>query len=405
MNTKSNGGAWLIVAFFTLFMAVMTFNLIVFPACAVDTMTFYGIDQAGLTTLASVTSVVGLFAGFVFGPIVDRIGARKTIMISMIIGVVLFFIRAFVASYSIVLVLTFAASFFVGVCQVSAGKVLDTWFTKENVGVAFSFQAAGAGIGSAGAFAIGGMLGLHNSLLLIGVAYAALWVFWLVIGKNGPIHPAEAAELPKNSTAMVYKSPCVWLICIGASCAVGSTLLVNSYCINAFVSKGLDPAGASMMGTVINLSLLAGGFVGTFIMNAVKRYNVCTILFFVCEAIGFCGAWFLPLGPQTWILMIFGGVMGGNAIGINSGRTPLIPLTGQFPQSCIGTAAGAHEAIKGVLTFVFPIVVANVFGTNFNAIFIIFGVVCVVGLIAGGLLMPELGPKGKLQQEAAARQE
>lgn len=402
--SKSNSGAWLIVAFFTIFMAIMTFNLIVFPACALDTMQSYGIEQAGLTTLSSVTSVVGLFAGFVFGPILDRMGSRKTIAISMLIGVVLFFIRAFTMDYTIVVILTFLASFFVGVCQVSAAKVLDTWFTKDKVSVAFAFQAGGAGIGSAGAFALGGMLGLHNSLLLIGVAYGILWVIWLLIGRDGPIAPVAGAKPPKGGTAKVYKSSYLWLIAIAASCAVGSTLLINTYCINAFLSKGLDPSGAAMMGTVINLSLLAGGYVGTFIMNAVKRYNVCCILFFVCGAVGFCAAWFLPLGIQTWILMIFGGILMGNGIGVCTGRTPLIPLTGQFPQEYIGTAAGALEAIKGVLTFFFPIIVANIFGTNFNAIFITFAVVCVVGLVTGGLMVPELGPKGKLQQEAANKQ-
>ena len=403
MSTKSNGGAWIIVAFFTLFMMIMTFNLIVFPACAVDTMQTYGIDQTGLTTLASVTSVVGLFAGIIFGPMLDKIGSRKTIMLAMVIGVVLFYVRAFTENYMLVVALTFLASFFVGVCQVSAAKVLDTWFTKDKVSVAFAFQTGGAGIGSAGAFIIGAALGLHNCLLLIAVGYTLLWIMWVIVGKDGPLAVANAKP-PVGGTAKVYKSSYVWLLSIACSCAVGGTLLINTYCINAFLSKGLDPSGAAMMGTVINLSLLFGSYLGTFIMNVVKRYNACTILFFVCGAIGYCLAWFTPLGINTWIFMIFGGLLMGNSIGVCSGRTPLVPLTGQFPQECIGTAAGALETIKGAITFVFPIVVANVFGTNFNAIFITFGIVCVVGLVTGGLMIPELGPKGKLQQEAAGKQ-
>ena len=99
--------------------------------------------------------------------------------------------------------------------------------------------------------------------------------------------------------------------------------------------------------------------------------------------------------------MIIGGLIMGGGIGTCSGRTPLVPLTGQFPQECIGTASGALETIKGVLTFVFPIVIASLFPTNYNAIFITFAIVCVIGIIFGALLIPELGPKGKLQQEAA----
>lgn len=401
MNQQVSGRAWVITAFFTLFMAVMTFNLIVFPACAGGTMETYGIGQAGLTTLASVTSVVGLFGGIIFGPLLDRFGSRKTIMIAMFLGIVLFFVRAFVTSYALVIVFTFLASFLVGVCQVAAAKVLDTWFTKDKVSVAFAFQAGGAGIGSASVFVIGAAIGLQKCLLLIAIAYTVLWVVWLLIGKDGPV-AANAEKPPKGGTAKVYKSSYVWLLSIACSCAVGSTLLINTYCINAFLSKGFDPAGAAMMGTAINLSLLVGGYFGTFLMGVIKRYNVVTIVCFVGGALGYLLSWFTPLGANTWVFMVFGGLIMGGGIGLCSSRTPLIPLTGQFPQEYIGTASGALETIKGVLTFVFPIVIANLFPTNYNAIFITFGVLCVIGLIAGGLMVPELGPKGKLQMEAAA---
>ena len=65
MKTELSPRRWLIVAFLTLFMSVMNFNLIVYPACAVDTMAIYGVDQAALTTFASVTSVVGVLGGIV----------------------------------------------------------------------------------------------------------------------------------------------------------------------------------------------------------------------------------------------------------------------------------------------------------------------------------------------------
>ena len=96
-----------------------------------------------IDNLASVTSLVGLFAGLIFGPMLDRKGPRKTILYAMVIGVIFFFIRVFVTNYTIVVILTFL-SFFVGVCQVAAAKVLDTWFTKDKVSVALLFQSAGA---------------------------------------------------------------------------------------------------------------------------------------------------------------------------------------------------------------------------------------------------------------------
>ena len=70
----------------------------------------------------------------------------------------------------------------------------------------------------------------------------------------------------------------------------------------------------------------------------------------------------------THDFMILGGLIIGGGIGLTAGRTPLVPLTGQFSQEYIGTASGAMETIKGVLTFVLPIAIAQWFQTNYNGI-------------------------------------
>lgn len=395
---KVSGKAWAIVFFFTLFMVIMTFNLIVYAACAADTMKIYGIGQAGLTTLSSVTSVVGLFAGFIFGPMLDKLGSRKVLLVSILIGVILFYIRIFSTSFVMAVILTFFASFFVGVCQVAASKVLATWFPPESVSVAYAFQIAGAGIGSSVAFVIGNAIGLRGCLFLIAICYTALWIIWIVIGGEGPVQNVSA-EVPEGTAKKVWSSKTLWLMSIAASCAVSATLLINTYVINAFTTKGMTLVETSLAGTVINLSLLAGGYLGTALMSAVKRYNVVTVICFAGGGAGYLLSWFTPYGVNTWIFLVIGGLIMGGSVGLTTGRTALIPLTGEFPAEAIGTAGGALEAIKGVISFVFPIAVSMVFATNYNAIYMMFGILCVIGLFTGAILVPELGPKGELQQE------
>ena len=65
----------------------------------------------------------------------------------------------------------------------------------------------------------------------------------------------------------------------------------------------------------------------------------------------------------------------------------------------IGTASGVLETIRGVISFLLPIIVATIFGTNFNAIFIIFGVFDLIALLCGTILVPEVGPNGKLYKD------
>ncbi len=402
-NQKS-GTRWLLVLFFTLFMAVMTYNLIVFPAFAVDTMKTYGVGQTALTTLASVTSVVGVFTGLLFGRLLDTKGPRKVIMTFMAIGIVLFFGRAFVTAYPIIVVLTFLASACVGVCQIAAPKVLDTWFPKEEVGPAVSFQAAGAGIGSAGGFALGAVITLHQALLSIGALYVILWLLWIAVGKEGPykVTASKAANVSAGGTKVVLKSSYLWLLIIALSLGVTSTLLINTYMVNAFIAKGLAPTGASMMATVLNLSLLASGFIASFAVAKIQRYNPLIIFTLIVGAGLELIAWFTPLGTSTWILMAAGGLILGGNLGLSTGRIPLIAMTGQFSAELIGTAAGTVEMIKGIISFVLPIFVAIIFGKNFNAIFITFFIFCIIATIAGALLIPELGQKGKVFKEFQA---
>ena len=393
---------WMIVAFFSLFMASFGVNLAVFGACAPDTIQTYGIDQAGLTLLGSVTSCVSLFAGLLFGPAIDRIGSRRVVLIALVLATVSFFVRAFVASFALVIVMTFIASFFAGACQVAAPKVLATWFTREKVSVVTSVQAAFGGVGSMAVFALGGLVGVRPLLIALGVIYIVLFLFWLVVGGEGPV-AVVARQQPKGALKQVYTSKYLWFLGVAYGFSVAAALILNAYLIMAFTAKGLAPAQASLLGTCVAFCQFAGGILGSVLMGVLKRYNVCAWLFFGGSAIFALLGWFLPFGVQTWVCVLLCALSMGNLMGVCLGRVALLPLTGTVAPESVGTASGAMEILKGVFTLAGPVAVSAVFGSNYSAVFIAFAVVCLVGGVCAGSLVPELGPNGKLQREAASK--
>jgi len=401
-NSKT-GRPWVIVLFFTLFMAIMTYNLVIYPACAVSTMAVFGIKQAELTTLSSVTSLVGVFAGIIFGRILDEKDVRKNMILFMAIGVALFFVRAFIMLYIPTLILTFLASFSIGICQVAAPKVVASWYPPEKVGTATSFFVAGSGLGSAGGFAIGAILGIQRALLSIGIAYLLLLLFWIAVGYEGPYkqasQPAASQGADKSSAGRVYKSKYLWFIILAYSLAMTSSLTLNTYMINAFIGKGLTGANAAMMGTFFNISLLAGGFIMTALLGIVRRFNPLLAVAMIGGGAFVLIGYILPISSVTWICVILGGLFFGGSLGLCVGRIPLLPMTGDFGPELIGTASGFTETIKGIISFVLPIALAYMFGTNYKGIFIAFAICCLLTFLFGGLLMPELGEKGKLFQQ------
>lgn len=404
---KENRHSWAIVGFFTMFMAIMTYNLIIYPACALTAMDLFGIGQAELTTLSSVTSVVGVFAGIIFGRILDTRDVRKSITLYLAIGMVLFFVRAFISVYIMTLILTFLASFFVGICQVAAPKVVATWFPMEKIGTASSFFVAGSGIGSACGFVLGAVLGIQNALLSVGIAYLLLLIFWLAVGKEGPFRqtgPVQADQAAAGGdVTSVYKSRNLWYLIIAYSLAMTASLTLNSNMINSFIAKGLSPTAASMMGTVLNMCLLAGGFIMTAAIGIVKKFNPLLSISMLGGGSMILIAWFSPIGPVTWICVALGGLFFGGSLGLCVARIPLVPMTGDFSPAYIGTASGFVETVKGIISFLLPILIAYVLGTNFNGIFIVFGICCFVAFLCGGLLVAELGEKGDLFQKASKK--
>jgi MFS family permease len=390
---------WAIVIWFTCWMACMTYNLVVFPAYAPVTMETYGIEQVGLTTLASVTSVVGAVTGLFFGRLLDTKNVKLLIVVFMAIGIVLFFARAFMTSYPVVVALTFLASACVGIVQVAQPKVINSWFPPEKIGIAMVLGGAGAGIGSAGGFALGAVISMQTALLAIGGIYLVLLVVWVFIGGEGGYKTADQAEAQaaiQGKTSTVFKSKYLWFIMIALALAVTCSLLVNTYMINAFLSKGLEPVQTSLMATALNLSLLLGGFLMTPILAFVKRFNLLLIICMAGGGVFVLLGWFMPLGIQTWIFVVIGGLMFGGSLGLCAGRIPLIPLTGQYTPELIGTASGLNETFKSLFSFVVPILVATALGANFNGIFITFAICCALTVVFGALLVPELGEKGEI---------
>lgn len=66
----------------------------------------------------------------------------------------------------------------------------------------------------------------------------------------------------------------------------------------------------------------------------------------------------------------------------------------------VGIAGGMNNTAVGICGFVLPTIVANVVGSNYTVIFTLMAIFLVVIAIIGGVLMPELGEKGKLAQQA-----
>jgi len=57
-----------------------------------------------------------------------------------------------------------------------------------------------------------------------------------------------------------------------------------------------------------------------------------------------------------------------------------------------------NQASAGLIGFVLPTIAASIFGTNYLGVWSFAAVILIIIGILGGVLTPELGPRGKLAQ-------
>jgi len=255
------------------------------------------------------------------------------------------------------------------------------------------------------AFGLGGMFSNTKvAFAVIAAGYVImflLWAFFVKFPAASPDPGAGPMEMPKGDIKAVFKSKTMWLVTLCGGLAVGAALLLNSYLVLAFIAKGMDPVTAGNAATLLNVCLLVGGILSGIVVTKVGLYNIpYMVICFGGAAIYYVTYCILPLSSATFILIAIGGIIVSGSIGVNMTKLPLIPLTGDFGMESVGTAGGVLNTAMGLFGFILPTIVASIFGDNYKGIFTLMAVFLVIIGLIGGLVIPELGEKGKLAKKA-----
>ena len=394
---------WMILFVLTFGVAMLNFSNLIFASRPTDVMQQFNMTQAQLTAISTVGQLPGAFFSVWLGHLIDKKGVRFLPGVLLIFAAALQIWRCFAGDYMSLFIITFLSGALFLPTSILQGKLLGVWFSREEMGTAMGLYSSGAGVGTTLAFAFGGMFPtITSAFAVIAAGYvveAIIWFMFVSMPENMEI-PQDAPEAPHGNLKNVFKSKNMWLLMICGGLSVGAALLLNTYLVNAFIAKGMEPSAASGIATLLNVCLLIGGILSGIVVSKVGRYNIPYIIICVGGAILYYLAYMLPIGPMTYVLVAAGGVIVSGSIGVNMARIPLLPLTGEFGPEDVGAAGGMNNTAVGICGFVIPVLIANFVGDNYTMIFTIMAIFLVIIAIVGGVLMPELGEKGKLAQQA-----
>ncbi len=403
-------------------LAMSGFTNMVFSARAVDVMTTFDMTQAQLSSISGVSNLGGFFFSILFGYLADRFGIRKcpTVLFGCAAGVAV--IRIFVHSYWPLWWLTFTASALFLPANMMAPKLFAPYFEPKGMASAIGFYSAGAGLGTTIAFGLANLFPTTQmALVFIAVAMIVIFVLWVVLVRepeerakklgieyHGPegVGEGEQASMAATGRALVQvlKSPTMIKVMVCGGLAVGGAMLVNSYAVTCMIGKGMAEGQASATATVMNVCLLIGGILAGFIVDKIGYYNIPYLIICAVGGVGYFLVYrFVPIGIPTMVGMGVCSFIIAGSIGVNMGRINLIPMTGEFKQELCGAAGGMNQTAAGLFGWVLPVIVASIFQTNYVGMFTC-GAVLYIVLGVFGLLVPELGVKGKIAKAALSQE-
>lgn len=407
---KGSGFRWLVLAVLVAGTAMLNYSNMVFASRPADVMAQFAMDQAQLTAISSIAVLPGALFSIALGNWFDRHGARGVrwagaALIALAACCQLW--RAYADSYPALFAITFLSGAFFLPTQVLPAKLIEAWFPRQQMGTAMGVFGASAGVGIMAVFAFGSLFpSTTMALLSCAVGFGCVAVLWAAFAKlpergSGQGTGVDArAGAPKVDLRAVLTSKSMWMVMVCAAFAAGAPLFLNSYMLNAFVAKGMDPAAGSMLAVVFNLSLVLGAVFAGVLASRTGRYNLPYLVLCLAGGALFLVAYLVPVGPQTFALLALAGFLGAGSLALNLARIGLLPLTGEFGPESIGIAGGMNNTAMGVGMFVIPTVAAALLGDNYLGVFVtLLGFFAVMGLV-GGLVAPELGEKGALARRA-----
>lgn len=391
---------YILVFIMTVGLTFSGFTNVIFSARALEVMDIFNMSQAQLSAITSVSNLPAFFFAIWLGNLIDKRGIRKVPIILFALATIVGVLRVFSPNYTILFLLTFLASTFFLPVNIIAPKLFAPYFSAGEMGAAIGVYSSGAGLGTTLAFALGPMFSsTQGALAFIAAGYAFMLIFWIIFIKEPQkVESVSVSAMGKTDVKAVLKSKTMWKVMLCGGLSVGAAILLNSYAVTAFIGKGMEPAAASVIATIMNFCLLIGGLVAGFIVSRVGLYNVPYIIICCGGAVLYYLAYWLPMGTITYVMIGIAAFVVAGSIGVNMARIALIPVTGEFGPENIGAAGGMNQAAAGLIGFVLPTIAASIFGTNYIGVWTFAAVILIIIGILGGILTPELGPKGKLSQ-------
>ncbi|UTA53323.1 MFS transporter [Lysobacter soli] len=343
---------WILAVTFVVFLfSFQTGYSIVNPSVQKDT----GISIAQVGTIAAVYTWAFAIAQFFGGALLDRLGARKVLPISIALVTIGIFLFANATSYSMLLLSQVVVA--IGSCTgfVGAGYIGGQWFGMAKFSFMFGLVQVVAALTSAFSVNLIGVAldamtwrSLFNWTAAFGIVLFVLGLLYIRNPTPVVSHPGEGNFFASvlRSMAEVAKIGHVWIASLGGALSFGAMLALGVvWAPKLLMVHGISERAAALGSSLLWLGLAAGSAVVPLWSDMIRRRKRPIILGAAVQLLALLGLLFIPdlgAGLAMILCFVFGFANAAHMLAFSTAADVVLPRQ-------IGTSA----AIVNGIMFIF----------------------------------------------------
>jgi len=358
------------------------------------------LTPSGFALVLSAPMLPAVFFSIAAGALADKFGVKRVVAVGFVLSIVGVYFRYLATDFWGIFFLMFLSGLCPALLNANASKLIGAWFPIEQMGTAMGIYFTAAGVGMSTALATSALFpSVKSAYITAGIIMFAAWILWMIFIK---VHPQRALESHSEPVfkyiGVAARSKNVWLAGLALMLFMGANMTFVGFLPNALTQvRGIDPAQAGLMASVVTFGVILGNIVGPVMSDGIGRIKP------FLAPVAFVGAAFMYIswisqGMTIWIMLAVVGV----SLGISTPLLMTFPmLLPEIGPEYAGSAGGLMATLQLTGAVLIPsFIIAPLAGTNYNILFLLASIFLILFGIAS-LFLPELGAKARSKLENA----
>lgn len=296
MKKEHTGYGWIIFAIFCLGAFTYQYTQYQLSIVSGDLITTLGLNATQFSSIFSSPMVPAIFFSIIFGVIADKVGMKTLIALAMLLSCIGGIGHVYASSYGSLYAMMLLTGFGAVAVNVTCGKMFSMWIKPELISVVMGAFLAASTIGQFVAQATTVFLGTFRTAFWVSaILCCVVFLLWTMFGKDKKEQRTIQEKAPSigETLKVVLSSKNMWLCAIGLFLILGCQVAFNIWIPTALISKGMTPAQAGLVASIVSFGNLCGALFMPMLAAKVGKDKPFILVFILVCAVGYSFGWHL----------------------------------------------------------------------------------------------------------------